>query len=116
MAVYMVLEPPRVDGDVVRRAERIAFVRDRFAWGAFLLGPLWLMWRRLWLALIGYIVVVGVVMVALRLAGVGPNWRTLAGVLIALLLGFEAANLRRWRKRSRPSATWPRSRPDSDHT
>jgi Protein of unknown function (DUF2628) len=96
MAVYMVLEPPRVDGDVVRRAERIVFVRDRFAWGAFLLGPLWLLWRRLWLALIGYIVVVGLVMVALRLAGAGPNWRTLAGVLIGLLLGFEAANLRRW--------------------
>jgi hypothetical protein len=96
MAVYMVLEPPRADGDVVKRAERIVFVRDRFAWGAFLLGPLWLLWRRLWLALIGYVVVVGLVMVALRFAGAGPSWRTLAGVLIALLLGIEAANLRRW--------------------
>jgi len=96
MAVYMVLEPPRADGDVVKRAERIVFVRDRFAWGAFLLGPLWLLWRRLWLALIGYIVAVGLVMVALRFAGVGPNWRAFAGVLIALPLGFEGANLRRW--------------------
>ena len=96
MAVYMVLEPPRADGDVVKRAERIVFVRDRFSWGAFLLGPLWLLWRRLWLALIGYIVVVGLVMVALRFAGVGANWRTLAGLLIGLLLGCEAANLRRW--------------------
>jgi hypothetical protein len=95
MTVYMVFEPPREDGDPVRRAERIVFVRDRFSWGAFLLGPLWLLWRRLWLALLGYIVVVGLVTVALRYAGAGPNWRTLAVGLIALLLGFEAANLRR---------------------
>ena len=47
MTVYMVFEPPRAGGDPVTRAERIVFVRDRFSWGAFLLGPIWLLWRRL---------------------------------------------------------------------
>ena len=96
MTVYMVFEPPRAGGDPVTRAERIVFVRDRFSWGAFLLGPIWLLWRRLWLGLVGYVVVVGIVTVALRLAGVGASWRTLALALIGLLLGVEAGNLRRW--------------------
>jgi hypothetical protein len=96
MTVYMVFEPPRAGGDPVRRAERIVFVRDRFSWGAFLLGPIWLLWRRLWLGLLGYVVVVGLAAVGLRVAGAGANWRTLAVALIGLLLGLEAANLRRW--------------------
>ena len=96
MTVYMVFEPPRAGGDPVRRAERMVFVRDRFSWGAFLLGPLWLIWRRLWLALIGYIVVMGGVAIALRFVGASAGWRSLALALIGLLLGFEAANLRRW--------------------
>jgi hypothetical protein len=27
-------------------------VREGFAWGAFLLGPLWLLWHRAWIALV----------------------------------------------------------------
>lgn len=96
MTVYMVFEPPRAGGDPVRRAERMLFVRDRFSWGAFLLGPVWLAWRRLWLGLVGYIVVVGGVTIALRLVGASAGWPTLAVVLIGLLLGFEGVNLRRW--------------------
>src|ERR1700686_4926897 len=104
MTTYMVFEPP--DGDPATRAERIVFVADRFSWGAFLLGPLWMLWRRLWLVFCAYIVVIGAVAVGLRFAGGGFGARFLIGTLIALLVGFEAANLRRrtllrrgWRER-----------------
>jgi Protein of unknown function (DUF2628) len=93
MTVYMVFEPP--GGDPATRAERIVFLADRFSWGAFLLGPLWMLWRRLWLAFCAYIVVIGAVTVGLRFAGAGLGARILIVVLIALLVGFEAANLRR---------------------
>ena len=96
MTVYMVFEPPRRGGDPVRHAERIVFVRDRFAWGAFLLGPLWLLWRRLWLALVGYVVVIAALMAALWWLGAGFDARAGVVALIALLLGFEAATVRRW--------------------
>jgi len=96
MAVYMVFEPPRDGGDPVRRAERVVFVRDRFVWSAFLLAPLWMLRHRLWLALLGYVVAVGVVTPALWFVGAGPTWRSLALGVIGLLVGFEAANLRRW--------------------
>jgi hypothetical protein len=106
MTAYMVFEPPADRGDRAARAERIVFVPDRFSWGAFLLAPLWMLWRRLWLVFVAYLIVMAAVTVGLRFAGVALGARFLVGVLIALLVGFEAANLRRsallragWRER-----------------
>ena len=96
MTTYMVFEPPAGRGDPAARAERIVFVPDRFSWGAFLLAPLWMLWRRLWLIFLAYLMLMAAVMVGLRFAGVGPDARFLVMALIALLVGFEAANLRRW--------------------
>jgi Protein of unknown function (DUF2628) len=96
MTTYMVFEPPADRGDRAARAERIVFVPDRFSWGAFLLAPLWMLWRRLWLGFGAYVVVMAAVAVGLRFAGVPAGARFLIGMLIALLIGFEAANLRRW--------------------
>jgi hypothetical protein len=96
MTTYMVFEPPADRGDPAARAERIVFVRDRFSWGAFLLAPLWMLWRRLWLIFLAYLMLMAAVTVGLRFAGVGPGARFLVMALIALLVGFEAANLRRW--------------------
>jgi hypothetical protein len=94
MPVYMVFEPPR--GDPTERAERMAFVRDGFSWPAFLFGPLWMLWHRLWLVLVFYLVVVAGVAAGLRVAGVGTGGRALIAFLIALLIGLEAGSLRRW--------------------
>src|SRR5258708_28604881 len=96
MTVYMVFEPPRRGADPVKHAERIVFIRDRFSWSAFLFAPLWMLWRRLWLVLIGYVVVIAALMVGLTWLGAGPNAQFWALALISLLIGFEAATLRRW--------------------
>ena len=74
------------------------FVRDGFHFWAFVLAPLWLLVHRLWLALLVIYVV------ELRLLGVAlavlPARRRqvqlLASLLVALLVGFEAATLWRW--------------------
>ena len=60
------------------------------------LGPVWLVWHRLWLALIGWIVVMVAVGFGLSALGAGGNAILLVDVLLALLMGFEAASLRRW--------------------
>jgi hypothetical protein len=96
MAAYSVFEPPARRGAGVAHTDRFVFVRDGFGWGAFLLGPLWMLWRGLWLVLLGYVVVVAALEVGLRFAGVPAGGRMLVGVLLALLIGFEAASLRRW--------------------
>ncbi len=71
------------------------FVRDGFHVWAFLLTPFWLLWRRLWLAFALYLLVSVVLAVALRLIGAGLTVQFLAGLLVALLIGFEASTLRR---------------------
>jgi hypothetical protein len=55
-----------------------------------------MLWRRLWLVLLGYLVLVGALEVLLRLLGAAMGARVLIAFLIALLVGLEAASLRRW--------------------
>ena len=95
MPVYTVHAP--VTGNAgIPAPDRIAFVRDGFYVWAALLGVVWLAWHRLWLALIGWIVLMAVIDVAMMRLGVGPMEIFLVDVVLALLLGFEAASLRRW--------------------
>jgi hypothetical protein len=96
MTVYTVHEPPPRRNETVSDPDRIVFVRDGFYFWAFLFGPLWMLWRRLWLVLLIYIVVVAAIQVALFALGVSPAVKFVVGALIALLVGFEAASLRRW--------------------
>jgi uncharacterized protein DUF2628 len=95
MPVYTVHAPVGSDASV-GAAERFAFVRDGFHVWAALLSPVWLAWHRLWLALIGWIVVAVVVEVEMARLGAGTGPILLTNVLIALLMGFEAASLQRW--------------------
>jgi hypothetical protein len=71
-------------------------VPDRFIWSACLFGPLWMLWHRLWIVLGGYIGVSVALSFALHYAGVGEDARSVALTLLSLLVGFEAASLRRW--------------------
>ncbi len=58
MSVYTVHEPPLRGADASAEPERFVFVRDGFHWWAFLLAPLWMLWHRLWLVFVIYLVVV----------------------------------------------------------
>ena len=70
MPVYTVHAPVANNSDI-RATDRFAFVRDGFHVWAFLFGPLWLVWHRLWLALIGWIIVVVALDLAMRRLGAG---------------------------------------------
>lgn len=95
MPVYTVHAPVMSDTGV-RAADRFAFVRDGFHIWAALLGPIWLLWHGLWLALIGWIAVMAAIGFGLSALGVGGNAIFLVDLVLALLMGFEAASLRRW--------------------
>ena len=96
MAIYSVLEPPLKRPEARRGPERFAFVRDGFHFWAFLLAPLWMLWHRLWLVFVGFVVVTVALQLALHALGVGGGGRLLAYALLALLVGLEAGTLRRW--------------------
>ena len=80
----------------MRATDKFVFVRDGFHVCAMILGPFWLLWNRLWLALIGWVIFLGAFDVALHSLGVGPSSIFLANMIVALLMGFEASSLRRW--------------------
>jgi hypothetical protein len=80
----------------IAAADRFAFVRDGFHVWAALAGVVWLAWHRLWLALIGWIVVLLAVDFGMAALGARGGAILLANLLLALLMGFEAASLRRW--------------------
>jgi hypothetical protein len=96
MPVYTVHARTADGAQTQRAADRFVFVRDGFHFRAFLLGPLWLAWHRLWLALIGYVAVMATLEIALSQLHTGSGTRFIAMFLVALLMGFEAASLRRW--------------------
>ena len=95
MPVYTVHAPVTSNLDL-RATDRFTFVRDGFHLWAALLGMVWLAWHRLWLALLGWVVLMIVVDVAMIRLGVSPVAVFLVDCLLALLLGFEAASLQRW--------------------
>lgn len=96
MPTYTVHEPPPRKNESVASPECFVFVRDGFHFWAFLLPPLWFVLRRLWLALIIYVVASIALDFALSRAHVPASWRMLVDVLIAILIGFEAASIQRW--------------------
>src|SRR6202051_4375765 len=96
MSVYTVHEPPSRAGAAPSDVERFAFVRDGFSWWAFLFAPLWMLRHRMWLVLIGYVVVAGGIEIPVRMAGGPALAASLIGILLGLLVGLEAGTLRRF--------------------
>lgn len=95
MPVYTVHGPATSNVDF-RASDRFAFVRDGFHLWAAIFGVVWLAWHRLWLALLGWVVLMMVIDVALVRLGVSAATIFFVDALLALLLGFEAASLERW--------------------
>jgi hypothetical protein len=93
MAVYTVLEG-KPSGDVARDAERVIFVREGFAWVALFVPLLWLLWHRLWLVALGWLILA----VALQAgaAALGGPMPFIAALAFNVAFALEANALRRW--------------------
>jgi hypothetical protein len=96
MAVYTVHEPLPKRDEAFTDPERFVFVRDGFYFWAFVLGPLWMLWRRLWLVTVLYFALSAGLQLGLWALGASGTVKFLVYFLLALLIGFEAGSLRRW--------------------
>ena len=96
MTIYTVHEPPPRRNHSAGDTNRFVFVRDGFHLWAFVFGPLWILIYRLWWVLLFYVVAMALVQAGLWALGVSPGVRWIVGLLISLLIGFEASSLRRW--------------------
>src|SRR5260221_12755705 len=95
MPVHTVHAPNASRADL-RATDRFTFVRDGFHVWAALLGPVWLIWHRLWLAPIGWIVVILAIDVAMTRLGAGGAAVLLANLASRLFIGVAAGSLERW--------------------
>lgn len=94
MPVYTVHAP--VAAADLAATDKFTFVRDGFHFWAAVAGVIWLAWNRLWLALIGWLVLTLVVDFGLAKLGVGRGSILLVDLVLMLLLGLEAPSLQRW--------------------
>lgn len=101
MTVYTVHEPAGLKGRSDAAARHIAFVKEGFCWPAFLIAPIWLVYRRMWWVLLGFLAV-GVALGGLELwLGRGSALSSIVEIVLLLLFALEANNLRRWELRRR---------------
>ncbi|MCT7376224.1 DUF2628 domain-containing protein [Chelativorans salis] len=102
MASYLVLEP---GGAAQEKAEKAVFVRDGFAALAFLVPFFWFLWHRMWLEALAALVLglmLGALGTLLGFSLVAP----LIGLLLSVLIGLEAQNLRVAALRRRGWSVW----------
>ena len=106
MTVYSVYEPsspPSGEGDAEAqvRADRVAFVKEGIAWLALFVPILWLIYYRMWLELLAFLVLF---LSLPMLLGSDPSGKEIGGWVslgLTVLFAFEANDLRAWALRRR---------------
>ncbi|MBV9066930.1 MAG: DUF2628 domain-containing protein, partial [Methylobacteriaceae bacterium] len=94
MTIYAVHAPANAPDNVAAAADRCAFVRDSFSWGAFFFGPLWLLRHRLWMAFLGWSIAVLLLWAASHWLGLSSSAVFWSWVAVAIFLGLEGGMLR----------------------
>ena len=95
MAVLTVHEPKGLTGRGFAEARRIVFVKEGFSWPALFIPLLWLLYHRMWLILLAYLVAVVAAQTALQAIG-NAAFAGLGGLMLAVLFALVANDVRRW--------------------
>ena len=94
MKTYLVFEPPG-GARTLEAADRVVFLREKFSWPALFFTPIWLLWSRLWLGFLGWLVLTVAIVLGLRALGL-KEWAGFAAIAIpSLIAAFEATALKR---------------------
>ncbi len=110
MSTYVVMEPPLKRRDPV--SDKAVFVRDGFAFLAFLVPPLWLLWHRLWIeAAFAFAAVLALAGLG-EVAGFGVTG-SLLSLLVSIYVGLEGPALRLAALRRRGWHQWGAIEADS---
>ena len=96
MRSYTVHRRRRTLGNPKAEADATIFVREGFAWFALLSPVLWALYHRLWLVLLGFVVVVLGVNLVMTAAGFPEAANTIVSIAFHILFAAEAQDFRRW--------------------
>ncbi|WP_413991334.1 DUF2628 domain-containing protein [Labrys okinawensis] len=96
MASWYVFEPPKTLPDTAEAAGKALFIKDGFSIGAFLLGPFWLLWRRMWLVFLFWLVAQIALLLIARVLHFDERLAGLVSLLFSLCVSLEANALRAW--------------------
>ena len=94
MTVYSVYEPGKEAPDIAVRADRLAFVKEGFSWPAFFLPALWLIYQRMWIELVVFVIACVALQWAFGLSDQGQALFGWASLALVVLFAFEANDLR----------------------
>ncbi len=94
MATFTVHVPPGV-GDGATRADRTVFVREGFCLAAFAFGPVFLLYKRLWLATCAWAVAAAALASLSHALDLSAFPGALLFLVLAVLTGLEAGEARR---------------------
>jgi len=88
MALYSVYLPSSGQMTTQEIMGRAIFIKDRFSWGAFLVPPLWLGYRRIWRWLLVYALLEGLLIVGATNIALNPALTGIVSLLIAFFIGI----------------------------
>ncbi len=83
--------------DIEQRASELVFVKEGFAFLAFLAPLIWLLFNRMWWEAGAFFALMMILQGILALSGVGPEVEALLSLLINIIFAFEARDLQRYR-------------------
>lgn len=84
------------EADIAARADAIVFVREGIAWWALVFPILWLLYHRLWLMVLLYLVVMLALTGVMTILELPELIGGVATMLVSFLLALEGNDLRRW--------------------
>lgn len=92
MVTFNVYEPPNASANRLESAEELLFVKDGFSWLAALVPAFWLLWKRMWIELVAFMVGAGLLVWAFTAADAADAGNA---ILLAaqIIFGFEAGAL-----------------------
>jgi hypothetical protein len=88
MALYSVYLPSSGQMTTQEIMGRAIFIKDRFSWGAFLVPPLWLGYRRIWRWLLVYALLEGLLVAGATNVALNPALTGIVSLLIAFFTGI----------------------------
>jgi hypothetical protein len=95
MRLFTVHEPAEVRARDARAAERIVLVKDGLCWPGLFIPVIWMLFRRLWLGLLLYVLAMAAVGAAAYSLEIGENAERLLFLLPNVWVWLEGNDLRR---------------------